>query len=106
MPRGYQERIAVELDAVLAGIEHELRTPVEQRSADTYLRLAELHRREGVCWKALLEATGSRLTWLAASAAADRAHQYATRYRDKAAGLLQDSGQLWPAEYVRDEAVA
>lgn len=104
-PLTAMEQIEATLTVVLDGIEQELRTPPELRGPETYERLAGLHRREAACWKAYLEATGRRMAWLAASAAADRAHQLAECYQSKAAGLLQDSGQLWPAEFV-DEAAA
>lgn len=91
------------LDAVLADIEYELRTPPEQRGADTYERLALLHRQEALAWKAYLETLKRRVAWTAACAAADRAHRLAAGYEHKAVALLQDSGQLWPAEYVVGE---
>lgn len=91
------------LDAVLAGIEYELRTPPERRTADTYERLALLHRQEAQAWNAYVETLRRRVAWTAGCAAADRAHRLAAGYEHKAVALLQDSGQLWPAEYVAGE---
>ena len=91
------------LDAALSDIEHELRTPPERRTADTYERLALLHRQEAQAWQAYLELAHRRVAWTAACAAADRSHRLATRYEHKAVALLQDSGQLWPIEYVAGE---
>lgn len=91
------------LDAVLADVEYELRTPPERRTAEVYERLALLHQQEAEAWKAYLELCNRRVGWTAACAAADRAHRLATRYEHKAVALLQDSGQLWPTEYVSSE---
>lgn len=82
-----------------------LQIPGERRDAGTYERLAELHRREAGYWKAYLESTTSRVAWMAAAAAADRARMLARRAELTAITLLQDSGQLVPAEQVTKAAV-
>jgi hypothetical protein len=90
------------LDAVMAGVERELRTPPEQRTAATYERLAALHRHEAQAWKAYMEMCRRRIGWTAACAAADRAHQLAVRYQRKAAAL-RGCGEGWSAEHVMGE---
>lgn len=82
------KQIEQALDTVYDGIARELDTtgPAE-RDAATYRRLADLHRAESDCWKRYLTIAKTRLTWLAASAAADRANQLATNYRASAAAM-------------------
>lgn len=93
-----------ELTHVLAEIELALRTAPELRTADTYKQLAALHKHETTCWNTYITLTNKRLSWLAASAAADRARHLMQHYEGRAAALLQDAGELWPAEYVPEVA--
>lgn len=81
------KEIEQRLTAIFTEIDHELGTPPDGRDAGTYQRLADLHRREASWWKEYLTAAKARLTWLAASAAADRAHQLATRYQFTATAM-------------------
>lgn len=82
------KQIEQALDTVYDGIARELDTtePAE-RDAATYRRIADLHHVESACWNNYLTIAKTRLTWLAASAAADRANQLATNYRASAAAL-------------------
>ncbi|MGH9161886.1 MAG: hypothetical protein ACRD2X_18120 [Vicinamibacteraceae bacterium] len=92
------------LDAVMAEVERELWVPRERRTAQTYERLAALHHQEASYWKDYLEMSRSRVAWMAAGAAADRAHQLSERYARQAVALLQDLGELWPSEHTAWEA--
>lgn len=78
------------LNEIQRRLDHELSTPQTGRDAATYQHLADLHRSEARWWKEYLATARVRLAWLAASAAADRAHQLAVRYQNAASASPVD----------------
>ncbi|MGH3626482.1 MAG: hypothetical protein ACRET2_17865 [Steroidobacteraceae bacterium] len=63
-------QICTELDIVCSHVQRALRL---HDCAKKYERLARLHGVEAACWQSLVETSQSRVTWLAAMAAEERA---------------------------------
>lgn len=77
------------LNEIYRRLDRELGTPSVGRDVAANRRLADLHRSDAPWWKECLATAKVRLAWLAASAAADRAHQLAMRHQEVADALAQ-----------------
>jgi hypothetical protein len=86
------ETIEQNLDEIHRQLGRELSTPQTGRDAATYQRLADLHRSEAIWWNEYFATARRRVAWLAASAAADRAHHLAAHYQATADGLAKPGG--------------
>lgn len=74
------------LDEVYAELQVVLRRP---DGVDKFARLSLLHEREAAYWRRMFESSQSRLGWLAAAAAGERARTLAEYWANRACHVPQ-----------------
>lgn len=82
--------ITSRVDAIYTEVEQQLRLP---DSVDKFAELTKLHEAEAGCWRELTESSRTRLSWLSAMAAGERARTLAEHWASRAHGELLRQGQ-------------
>lgn len=84
------EQITSRIEAIYVRVEQQLRLP---DGVEEFAALARWHEAEASCWRELTESSRTRLCWLSAIAAGERARGLAEHWAGRAHGSLLEEGQ-------------